>query len=114
MSAKGGRSGVLALAIKDANTLYQAYMPFVQNGGLFIPTNKQYTLGDEVFMLITLMDQSEKIPVPGKVVWITPAGAQGNRPAGVGVQFKDNGDARTKVEAYIPNAIENERATHTM
>jgi type IV pilus assembly protein PilZ len=47
-------------------------MPFVRNGGLFIPTAKSYKLGDEVFMLLNLMDEPEKIPVAGKVVCITP------------------------------------------
>ncbi|MGB0721827.1 MAG: PilZ domain-containing protein [Gammaproteobacteria bacterium] len=108
------RQGVLALNIKDKNALYAAYMPFVADGGLFIPTNKAYSLGDEVFMLISLMNENEKVPVPGKVVWITPPGAQGNRPPGIGVQFKDGGSARTKIESYIPNAAENKRATHTL
>lgn len=109
-----GRQGVLALNIKDRNTLYTAYMPFVGNGGLFIPTKKAYKLGDEVFMLISLMDDPEKIPVPGKVVWLNPPGVAGNRPPGIGVQFTDNGTARTKIESFIPNAAENERPNNTM
>ena len=51
MSA-GGRQGILSLTIKDKGALYAAYMPFIKNGGLFIPTNKPYKLGDEVFMLL--------------------------------------------------------------
>ncbi|MEW7978315.1 MAG: hypothetical protein AB2813_00425, partial [Candidatus Sedimenticola endophacoides] len=53
--APGGRQGILSLTIKDENALYAAYMQFVKNGGLFIPTNKKYKIGDEVFMLLTLM-----------------------------------------------------------
>ena len=52
-------------------------MPFIKNGGLFIPTNKKYNIGDEVFMLLTLMDETEKLPVAGKIVWVTPIGSQG-------------------------------------
>src|SRR3989338_8322269 len=74
----GPRNGILSLTIKDKSVLYAAYMPFIKNGGLFIPTNKNYKLGDEVFMLLNLMDEPEKIPVAGKVVWITPKGAQGH------------------------------------
>src|SRR5690554_8197329 len=84
----GARSGILTLTIKDKAVLYAAYMPYIRQGGLFIPTQKQYQLGDEVFLLLNLMDEPEKIPVAGKVVWITPKGAQGNRAAGIGVQFK--------------------------
>lgn len=72
----GPRNGILSLTIKDKSVLYAAYMPFIKNGGLFIPTNKSYKLGDEVFMLLNLMDEAEKIPVAGKVAWITPKGAQ--------------------------------------
>ncbi len=88
----GPRNGILSLTIKDKSVLYAAYMPFIRNGGLFIPTNKNYKLGDEVFMLLNLMEEPEKIPVAGKVVWITPKGAQGNRAAGIGVQYRPQQD----------------------
>ncbi len=111
----GARNGILSLTIKDKAVLYAAYMPFLQNGGLFIPTNKPYKLGDEVFMLLNLMDESEKIPVAGKVVWLTPKGAQGNRAAGIGVQFSDQDDtASKKIEAYLAGSLESDRPTHTM
>jgi type IV pilus assembly protein PilZ len=112
----GARQGILSLTIKDKNALYAAYMQFVKNGGLFIPTTKRYQLGDEVFMLLTLMEDSERIPVAGKVVWITPAGAEGNRAAGIGVQFsdQDGGVARNKIEGYLAGALQSERPTHTM
>ena len=70
-SKRGARNGILSLAIKDKSVLYAAYMPFVRNGGLFIPTKKDYELGDEVFMLLNLMEEAEKIPVAGRVVWIS-------------------------------------------
>ncbi|MGH1371524.1 MAG: PilZ domain-containing protein [Cellvibrionaceae bacterium] len=111
----GARNGILSLTIKDKAVLYAAYMPFVQNGGLFIPTNKSYSLGDEVFMLLNLMEEPEKIPVAGKVVWVTPKGAQGNRAAGVGVQFSDQDDtAANKIETYLAGSLESDRPTHTM
>ena len=92
---RGPRNGILSLAIKDKAVLYAAYMPFVKNGGLFIPTKKDYQLGDEVFMLLNLMEEAEKIPVAGTVVWITPKGAQGARVAGIGKGLS------TKVNASI-------------
>jgi type IV pilus assembly protein PilZ len=111
----GARNGILSLTIKDKAVLYAAYMPFIKNGGLFIPTNKPYRLGDEVFMLLNLMDETEKIPVAGKVVWVTPRGAQGNRAAGVGVQFSDQDDiASKKIETYLAGSLESDRPTHTL
>jgi type IV pilus assembly protein PilZ len=111
----GARNGILSLTIKDKAVLYAAYMPFLRSGGLFIPTNKPYKLGDEVFMLLNLMDEPEKIPVAGKVVWVTPKGAQGNRAAGIGVQFNEQDDtASKKIEAYLAGSLESDRPTHTM
>ena len=109
------KQGVLSLTIKDRAVLYAAYMPFIQNGGLFVPTNKQYGLGDEVFILLSLMDEPEKIPITGQVVWITPKGAQGNRQAGIGVQFSEQDfAAATKIEEHLGSALSSDRPTHTM
>jgi type IV pilus assembly protein PilZ len=116
MSTPNPRQGILSLTIKDKSALYAAYMPFVKNGGLFIPTTKTYKLGDEVFMLLTLIDEKEKMPVAGKIVWISPKGAQGNRAAGIGVQFseQDGGSARSKIETHLAGALKSDRQTHTM
>jgi len=109
------RQGILSLTIKDKAVLYAAYMPFLFNGGIFVPTNKRYSIGDEVFMLLTLMDEPEKIPIAGRVVWITPPGAQGNRQAGVGVQFSEqDATANAKIEIHLGGALSSERQTHTM
>lgn len=111
----GARNGILSLTIKDKAVLYAAYMPFLKNGGLFIPTAKSYKLGDEVFMLLNLMEEAEKIPVAGKVVWVTPKGAQGNRAAGIGVQFSDQDNtASSKIETYLAGTLDSDRPTHTL
>jgi len=83
---------------------------------LFIPTSSSYNLGDEVFMLLNLMDDGEKIPVAGRVIWMTPRGAQGKRTAGIGVQFsdQDNGDTQKKIDNYLAGALGGEKPTHTM
>jgi len=116
MATYGGpRNGILSLTIKDKAVLYAAYMPYVRNGGLFIPTNKKYKLGTELFLLLSLMDEPEKLPVAGRVVWITPRGAQGSRAAGVGIQFNDNDDmVRAKIETYLAGALESDRPTYTL
>ncbi len=110
------RQGILSLTIRDKSALYASYMPFVKNGGLFIPTAKSYKLGDEVFMLLTLTDSKDKLPVAGKVVWITPKGAQGNKTAGIGVQFSelDKGATKSKIETQLAGALKSDRPTHTM
>ncbi|BBP04841.1 type 4 fimbrial biogenesis protein PilZ [Sulfuriferula plumbiphila] len=111
------RPGVLSLSIKEKSALFAAYMPFLKGGGIFIPTTKQYRLGDEVFMLLTLMEDQNKIPVAGKVVWITPPGAHGGKTQGIGVQFDKNDSgiaARNKVEGLLGGSLKSARQTHTM
>ncbi len=110
------KSGVLSLAIKEKGALYAAYMPFIKGGGLFIPTNKVFKIGDEVFMLLNLIDDPVKLKVVGNVIWITPV-TQGSRPQGIGVQFseKDGGqEARNKIEALLGGVLKSTRPTHTM
>lgn len=110
------KPGVLSLAIKEKAALYAAYMPFLKGGGLFIPTNKPFKIGEEVFMLLSLIDDPVKLKVVGHVAWVSPA-AQANRPQGIGVQFseKDGGlEARNKIETLLGNALKSARPTHTM
>ena len=106
---------VLSLTIEDSAALYGAYMSFLQNGGLFVPTRQQYRLGDEVLLLLTLMDEPEKLPVAGRVVWITPEGAQGNRQAGIGIEFSDEDvNITAKIENYLAGSLTSDRVTHTL
>jgi len=110
------KPGVLSLAIKEKAALYAAYMPFIKGGGLFIPTNKTYKIGDEVFMLLSLLDEPAKLKVVGHVVWLTPV-TQGGRPQGIGVQLseKDGGvEARNKIEGLLGGVLKSSRPTHTM
>ncbi|MCH8551028.1 MAG: PilZ domain-containing protein [Natronospirillum sp.] len=111
----GPGSGILQLTMKDKAVLYAAYMPWVSGGGLFIATNKKFKLGDEVFLLLNLMDEPEKIPITGKVIWITPRGAQGNRASGIGVQFGAKSElAKDRIETQLAGAMNSDRPTHTL
>ena len=105
----------LFLTVKDRMQLYECYMPFLKDGGLFIPTDADHALGEAVSVLLDLMHEPERARVAGKVVWITPKGAQGNRPAGIGVGFDAEGDAlRRKIETYLAGALGSQRRTHTL
>ena len=116
-SADGGRPSVLSLNIREKNALYAAYMPQLKNGGIFIPTARAHRLGDEVFMLVSLPDEPAKIPVSGKVVWITPADAQGKRAQGVGIQFSADEagqSAKKKIEGLLVGMLDSSKITHTL
>jgi type IV pilus assembly protein PilZ len=107
---------MLSLSIKDKNALYNAYMDYVPSGGLFVSTHREFEMGDEISILLNLMGETERLPVSGKVVWITPDGAEGYRSAGIGFAFddKDNGMAKNKIEAFLAGTSESGRSTHTM
>ena len=114
VSPMGG--GILSISIKEPAALYAAFMPYLKQGGLFIPSIRHYRLGDEVFLRLSLMDDNERLAVAGKVVWITPPGAQGNRSAGIGVEFspQDKGRVRGKIETMLAGTSSSGQPTHTM
>jgi len=113
---QGGRPSVLSLNIREKSALYAAYIPQLKNGGIFIPTARAHQLGDEVFMLVSLPDDATKMPVSGRVVWITPADAQGKRAQGVGVQFSADEagrSAKKKIEGLLAGMLDGTKLTHT-
>jgi hypothetical protein len=59
-------------------------------------------------MLLSLMDDPNRIAVQGKVVWITPEGVQGNRTQGIGVQFTQDetgATARSTIEQILGETL---------
>lgn len=115
-AAKGPK--VISMAISSKSTLYAAYIPFLRNGGFFIPTTHVYDIGDELFLVLTLMDDPAKMMIAGKVAWVTPAGAQNSRTQGVGIHFGSD-EASQKARGLILNllgaALEaSTRPTHTL
>lgn len=116
-AASVARPSVLSLAIKEKSALYAAYMPFLINGGIFVPTSKSYKLGDEIYLILTLMDDPNKFPVAGKVAWVTPAGANNSRAQGIGVHFPGDETGtrvRQRIEELLGAALGSTRATHTL
>jgi type IV pilus assembly protein PilZ len=111
------RPSVLSLAIKEKAALYAAYMPFLKNGGMFVPTPKPYKIGDDVYLILSLMDDPNKYPIAGKVAWITPPGANNNKAQGIGVHFpadEAGQRARLRIEEILGAALRSSRATHTL
>lgn len=103
MGAGMGKKGILSCDVKDVSELHRIYMPFIERGGIFVRTNNKYKLGEEIFLLLSLIEE-DKLPVTGKVVWISPSGATGFKHTGIGIQFSDNSDmeqVRTKVETML-------------
>lgn len=111
------RPSVLSLNINSKSALYAAFMPHLRNGGIFVPTTRNYNIGDEVFMLLSLMEDPTKLPIAGSVVWVTPAGAQNGRAQGIGIHFNSDEsgvEARRKIEGLLGGVMQSTRPTHTL
>ena len=111
-----GRPSVLSLSIKEKAALYAACMPYLKNGGIFVPTSKTYQLGDEVYLILTLMDDPTKLPIAGKVVWVSAPGGRSRQP-GIGVHFpadESGVTARKTIEGILGAALKSARPTLTI
>ncbi len=78
--------GIINFPIRDLSALKSSYMPFVLGGGLFVPSNRPVVLGDELFVVTSLPDSTERVPLTGKVIWVSHR-ATGHRPAGFAIQL---------------------------
>ena len=113
----GPRPSVIQLVFREKGALYAAFIPVFSEGGLFVPTLRDYRLGDDIYLLLSLPDDAQRYPVAGKVSWITPANASGGRTQGVGVRFP--GDQKTrllrlKIEEILGTSISSAKPTQTI
>jgi type IV pilus assembly protein PilZ len=116
-AAGAARPSVVQLAIKEKAALYAAYIPLFKEGGVFIPTSREYQLGADVYVLLTLPEDTQRYPVAGKVAWVTPAKAAGNRTQGVGVRFPNDEKSRLlklKIEELLGAHLASDRPTQTI
>ncbi len=111
------RPSVIQLSIKEKAALYAAYIPLFSEGGVFIPTAREYALGDDVYVLLSLPEDMQRYPVAGKVAWVTPAKAAGGRTQGVGITFPKDDKSRAlklKIEEILGAHLASERPTQTI
>lgn len=116
-TAAGARPSVIQLVFKERAALYAAYIPVFSEGGLFVPTTRQYKLGDDVYLLLSLPEDPQRYPVAGKIGWITPANASGGRTQGVGVRFPTDEKTRViriKIEELLGTSISSAKPTQTI
>ena len=108
---------MIQLLFREKGALYAAYMPVFSDGGLFVPTTREYKLGEDIYLLLSLPDDPQRHPVAGKIGWITPANASGGRTQGVGVRFPSDEKTRTlklKIEEVLGTAISSAKPTQTI
>jgi len=111
------RPSVMQLVFREKGALYAAYMPVLTDGGLFVPTTRDYKLGEDIYLLLSLPDDPQRYPVAGKVAWITPANASGGRTQGVGVRFPADEKTRAlklRIEEILGTALASAKPTQTI
>ncbi|MES2980078.1 MAG: PilZ domain-containing protein [Pseudomonadota bacterium] len=111
------RPSVIQLAFREKAALYASYISLFAEGGVFVPTTREYRLGDDIYVLLTLPDDLQRYPVAGKVAWITPARAASNRTQGVGVRFPSDEKSqilKIKIEQILGSHLGSERPTQTI
>lgn len=110
------RKNIIKLDLANKAELYASYMPNIKNGAIFVATDKPYQLGDEVFLLLSLMGEEEKQAVAGTIIWITPRDANNNKVPGIGIQFNDSdkGVTRKKIDTYLATELNSEKLTYTL
>jgi type IV pilus assembly protein PilZ len=111
------RPSVIQLVFREKGALYAAYIPLFTEGGLFVPTVRNYRLGEDIYLLLSLPDDPQRYPVAGRVAWITPANASGGRTQGVGVRFPVDEKARLlklKIEEILGTQISSSKPTQTV
>lgn len=116
-AASAPRPSIVQLAIKEKAALYAAYIPLFKEGGIFIPTPREYNLGDDVYVLLTIPDDVQRYPVAGKVAWVTPPRASGGRTQGVGVRFPSDDKSRVlkiKIEEILGSMLASDKPTQTI
>jgi type IV pilus assembly protein PilZ len=114
VSAGGAtRPSVIQLVFREKGALYAAYIPLFADGGLFVPTTREYKLNEDIY----LPDDPQRYPVAGKVSWITPVNASGGRTQGVGVKFPSDDKTRLlklKIEEILGTSIQSAKPTQTI
>lgn len=116
-ATSGARPSVIQLVFREKGALYAAYIPMFSDGGLFVPTNREYKLGEDIYLLLSLPEDAQRYPVAGKVGWITPANASGGRTQGVGVRFPADEKHRLiklKIEELLGTMISSAKPTQTI
>ena len=117
VAAVASRPSVIQLVFREKGALYAAYIPVFTDGGLFVPTTRDYKLGDDLYLLLSLPDDPQRFPVAGKVAWLTPPNASGGRTQGVGVRFPNDDKSRylkIKIEEVLGTSISSTKPTQTL
>ncbi|WP_230384242.1 pilus assembly protein PilZ [Piscirickettsia salmonis] len=101
--AKVGAGMRVTLHYATTADLISAYLPFIQQGALFVAMTDVLPMGTELELKLQLPDQSMTV-VFGRVVWRVPVVTEMFDHVGVGVQLI--GSAGIKIAQKIKNLLD--------
>lgn len=83
-------------------------MPFINGGGLFVPSQEAFSLGESVIVDLQLPGKVDPLRIEGKVVWITPKIALYHVIAGIGIQFSESNSKTicNQIESQLNATVE--------
>ena len=99
-SSSGSRPSVIQLVFREKGALYAAYIPLFTEGGLFVPTTREYRLGEDI----------SRAPITGLSL-------RHGRTQGVGVRFPNDDKTRLlklKIEEILGTSISSSKPTQTI
>lgn len=98
----------LKYELKNQMELNFSYMPFIKDGGLFVPTDEKFHLGEHIIIEIQFPNHTEYKEVSGRIVWITPPNSLYQIYPGIGIQFiGDNAKSiHDLVKANLDNTMD--------
>lgn len=99
---------VLNYILHDLVELNLSYMPFISDGGMFVPSDQNFILGEKISLVLHLPGQEEILNIEGKIIWITPKNALHHVVSGVGIQFvgPHASTIKNKIESILDKKVE--------
>lgn len=108
---------MIKLHITERTMLYSSYMSFLRGGGMFIASSDHFSMGEEVLLVLEVMEHDTKFPLRCQVVWQNPPSSNPMRPGGVGLAFPGDEigkQAKATIETNLAGLLDNPRQTYTM
>lgn len=86
----------IQLYFKARHHLYMSYMPDVQTFGLFVPTSRDLEIGQNIHVLLKILDEPERSFISARVIDKREAGNKAEKPKGLFLQFDDENSLELK------------------
>ena len=117
--AKSAPDRILQLRLESKPVIYASYMSFLESGGVFLPTDDKFDMGEEILLVLELvgLGKTEKIFIKTNVCWINANPSASGRPKGIGLAFGSDESglkAKTIFENILSGLLHNERPTYTL